>query len=494
MRKIIPAGIGGLNTRDQFDTMSPLDCTAILNLYPRGTFLESRESITIQKSLSNSESVIEYPAVQEQILYSASGSIYKLGEDLPIFTGLANSKILSSFYKEITFCVNGTANIHQYDGTDFTDETANFTGITAGDIITNVFISKDRVWFIYLGTDGGSGVYYTELGTITGALDKFPLNFKSGGACVMGGNFSQDSGLGLDDLTYFISSNGDTLIYQGIDFGVSPSDPFRVIQSFSMSKPIGNRVAVNVNADVLVMTQNGLESMARNLSADRANVAPISDKINRLINDLSDSFSTYGWDLKYFRRMGALWITTPEKKCYILNIKDPTPQGEFSWTVFDINANSLGVYNDDLYFTNVNGFFKYAGYLGDKIGTNYETVLCSLEQAPNNLGYQDEKQFLGIKPYFESRASVDYQIAIIVDFQSQAKYYDPNYTPLSGSAWDTASWNTFTWYAGDKISQQVRDIISDTGVRISLGITFQTKQKVKILSNELLYEKGSAWK
>jgi len=489
----IPAAVGGLNTRDQFDTMSPYDCVALQNLYPKGTWLESRESITLNFPLQNSEGIVEYPAVDENILFASGTSVYEIGNETAIYTGLTSGRLVSCFYKNYSFIVNGTANIYSYDGTDF-DLYTDFTGIAVGDLITNTFISKDRVWFVYKATDGSSGVYYGDLGAISGALGKLPLNFVGGGVCIMGGNFSQDSGVGLDDMTYFISNNGDVLIYTGIDFGVSPDDPFRLIQNFSISKPLGNRATENVNADVLVMTQNGLESLARNLAADRANIAPISDKINRFISQLTGQFDSYGWDLKYFKKMGCLWLSTPTGNSYILNIKDPTPKGEFAWTSFDINCNALGVYNNDLYFTNLSGFYKYGGYNGDDTGSGSQTILCALEQAPNDLGYQDEKQFLALKPYFESQSTIEYQTAVIVDFERQERYYTPDYQPLSGTAWNTTPWNSFSWYVGDTVNSQPRDLIAKTGVRLSLGIRFEAKQKVKILSNEILVELGQQWK
>jgi len=488
MQLTIPSQVGGLNTRDAYDQMAVSDCIQIKNIYPKSTYCISRGGTDPVGSFPPSESLNEFYGVNPTSLVGGDGKLFTL-DGTELDSGFASDRWNGFYYKERTFLINGADTPQVYDGTALAPW--GFTGVVVGDKITNGFVSKDRCWFTYYNdVSGETGAYYGAIGNISGSLDKLVLNFIQGGECIAGGNWSQDSGVGLDDMTYFLGSNGDVKVYTGNNFAPATDDLFRLIEQYSIPKPIGRKCNVSVGGDVIVITQGGIIPLSRYLSPDKANAVPVSDKINRLITDLSNFFGSYGWEIKYFKKMGALWISCPDGNCYVMNVVDKSTDGSNPWTVFDINANALSVTDDTLYFTNANGLYEYGGRGGDS-GMPIE---CESLQASTDLGSPEVKQFLGIKPIYESRGEINYSIKCLVDFDPQARYYTSFNQIEEGTPWDSAPWNTFPWYAGATIKQRPRKIKAATGRRVAFGVRFDTKEQVKILSNDILYIMGSTWK
>lgn len=489
----IPSQVGGLNTRDSYDAMPVSDCIEIKNIYPKGTYCESREGTTTVWGSTPARSLIEYHGATPELLIANSSSVFLYsavptsGNELK--TGFSSDEWNHFYYKQRTFIMNGIDTPQVYDGSTLADW--GFTGVDPSEKITNGFVSKERCWFTYKNTTTGeTGAYYGGIGLIAGALSKLSLNFKRGGQCVGGSNWSQDSGSGIDDLTVFFGSNGDVKVYTGNNFPPDTDDLFRVIEQFSIPKPIGYKFVENIGGDLIVLTQGGYINLSAFLSPDKANAVPISDKMNRYITDQKAYFNNYGWEIKYHKKMGAVWVVTPKKECHVMNLVDKTPTGEKAWTIFDINAQTIAEVGDTLYIGKTSGVVEYGGNNGDDgLAINCESI-----QASTDFGVPNAKQFLGIKPIYEGNGTTDYQIKCLVDFYPQVRYYTSSLNSIEGTPWNTAPWNSFPWYYGVRVNSQPRIIKALIGRRIGLGIRFETKAKVKILSNDVLFEVGNIWK
>src|SRR6185436_20289274 len=79
-------------------------------------------------------------------------------------------------------------------------------------------------------------IYYLPLQTKTGTVELFPLDvlFKRGGHIVAMHAWSIDGGSGLDDALVIFSSNGEAVIYSGVD----PESDFKLVGIFRFDSPM----------------------------------------------------------------------------------------------------------------------------------------------------------------------------------------------------------------------------------------------------------------
>ena len=96
-------------------------------------------------------------------------------------------------------------------------------------------------------------------------------------------SWTQDGGHGIDDLTAFISSEGEVAIYSGSD--PSNIDDWNLRGVYRMSKPVGYHCAMQYQGDIVIISEDGYIPLSKALSLDKANASQIafSDKIRGLV-------------------------------------------------------------------------------------------------------------------------------------------------------------------------------------------------------------------
>ena len=144
-------------------------------------------------------------------------------------------------------------------GWGFTGENLNEARIIAG------AVSKEFLWFIEKGT---LKVWYTETaGNIAGTLLSFDLSqiSKFGGELVAVANWTIDGGTGIDDLTAFITSEGEVLVYAGSN--PNDAESWELKGSYKISKPIGYRCTMPYQGDIVIICQDGYFPMGKALAS-----------------------------------------------------------------------------------------------------------------------------------------------------------------------------------------------------------------------------------
>lgn len=144
--------------------------------------------------------------------------------------------------------------------------TATVTGPTAANLVwTNNH--QRRLWF---GEEQSMSAWYFPVNTIGGAAQEFPMGAlaKRGGYIMAMGTWTRDGGAGADDVAVFLTSEGQAIIFAGVD--PSSVSTWDLVGVFDIGKPIGRRCMIKAGADLVMITQDGFVAASSILQADRS--------------------------------------------------------------------------------------------------------------------------------------------------------------------------------------------------------------------------------
>src|SRR3990167_4133465 len=222
----LPAPVGGWNSRDSIADMDEKDAVILTNLYPSTTSVNLRGGYSKWSTGYGTqvETVLAYQGGATSKLFGiAGGAVYDATAGGAVgaaaISSLANSRwqyvnIATPGGNFIEMC-NGADSVYTFNGTTWTDQSGNITGVTSSTLI-GINAHKNRVWFVEVGTLKG---WYLPVQSISGAATALDLSSfcPHGGYLMAMGTWTMDAGYGVDDLAVFVTSNGDCLVYRGTD-------------------------------------------------------------------------------------------------------------------------------------------------------------------------------------------------------------------------------------------------------------------------------------
>ena len=504
---IIPAPIQGLNARDALSAMSPLYAVTMDNYIPTDTTVVLRNGYSKYIKLGNNAVGIRtlayyscpghlrFLAVYDGDIYDVSAA--NLGTSLGVT--LTDNNCQTVQYKNYLYFLNGadTPQAFYVDSNNDAHIGAwgfSGTGLTGSNIIAGA-VSKERLWFVEKGT---MTVWYGGAGDIQGTLNSFDLTqvSKLGGELIAVANWTLDGGQGIDDLTVFLTSEGEVFVYSGSN----PNDPddWALKGSYRIAKPIGYRCCMKYQGDIVVITQDGYMPLGKMLSVSNTGETSniFSDVIRGLVLDRTASNkSKKGWQSVIYSKKGYALFNVPVNKQFeqhVINVNTG------AWCRFtNIRAFCWCVYGDDLYFGSDDTIYKFDDGYSDA-GTTIEGVV---EQAYNNLGTSAIKKISLINP--RTKCSVPYKLTIYTntDFKSRNVDYITSVGSTVGSIWGVATWSNVAagidtnckWWsiAATSVNSQW---VANSAVGSSIGIVFKTRtsgNKIEWHDTAMRYEVGT---
>lgn len=365
-----------------------------------------------------------------------------------VVQGLTNSKWqyvnFATSGGNFLLTVNGADKLRGYNGTAWYADGDGSHDITGLDTSTcpQIFVSHRRVWFVKTGS---LSVYYLPVDSIAGAATEFPLRSLAdkGGYIMAGTTWTIDSGTGADDHTVFVTSQGQVIVYRGID----PSNEvtWSLVGVFNVGSPFSRRCFAKLGGDLLLITYDGLFALSTYLQSDRVNVAgkALTDKIRNAMSDATANYhSNFGWEV----------IVYPVGNQIILNVpvQDGANQQQYvqnalngSWCNFEgWDANCWALFNDELYFGSSNFVAKAWSGTADNVA-NINTVA---QQAFNYFGSRGQlKRFTMMRPMLFATGSPAILCNVNVDFQTETPSSALSFTLVAGALWDSAIWDSSVW-------------------------------------------------
>lgn len=459
----IPAPTLGWNRRDALANMNAQDAVYLENLFPSPTSVDVRLGYSMWATgiPATVETIMQYSSGTSEQLFAAAGTaIYDVTTSGAVgaadVSGLTNARF--QYVNNTTAggsyiqCVNGADKMRVYDGSawhaDGDGVPYNVTGVDTADCI-GIALAHNRVWLTEAGT---LKAWYLPAGAIGGAANALDLSSfcERGGYLQFVASWTMDAGYGMDDMTVFGTSEGEVIVYRGSD--PASVATWALIGVYVIGSPIGRRCYIKFAGDLLLITQDGVVSMAAALQSSRVTPkAALSNKIQYAISQAISLYgANFGWQLLQFPRENMLILNVPvqqgqSQQQYVMStIK--RPGGDWAWCNFTgWQASCWELWQDSVYF----GGATYVAKAWDGYSDNGANIATNGLQAFNDFGDDRvQKRFTMMRPILQSNGSPTTLAQMNIDFDLSDPTAPLSFNGTTYAVWDTALWDTGIW-AGD---------------------------------------------
>lgn len=496
----LPAPIGGLNVRDSLDTMENTDAIVMDNYIPTETKVMLRKGYRSYANLQHRiYTLAEFckPAYNRLFAFGG-GKVWNISSKehiVEMAEGFANSQWQYCQFRDRLILVNGYDTPQTFfikDGQDCWQE-AVFSGTNLEpNKLINICVSKQRLFFV---EKGSLSFWYSQgVGEVQGTLVKFDLSsiFRRGGELMAIASWTQDAGQGVDDLTVFITSEGEVAVYSGSDPG--DIDDWSLRGVYQMSRPIGYRCTLQYQGDVVIISEDGYVPMSKALSLDKANISQISfsDKIRGLVLERTQAgHNKFGWQGIIYSRGGYAIFNVPvaqQFEQHVVNINSG------AWCRFtNIRAFCWGMFEGRIYFGSDDSVFIFDEGYSDN-GTH---ILGQVEQAFSDLGNPNLKRIQLINP--RTKSSTKYALVVYtnMDFENKNQAFAENIGNSGITKWNEAKWSTLNKPIGTKwatLKGKIRSQwIGNSATGFKASVVFKTKTRGNLIEwfdTGFRYEQG----
>ena len=521
---VFPSPVGGLNTTISYDAM-PLNEAIVMDNYipytnhvalrkgyrPYATFNAPVKTLALFKSLSNQERLLAFSG-GEAFDISEPKDLKNLSlEEIEKQKGLRGKNFLSdewqfAEFKNRLYFANGVDKVQVYEEDD-TNETygilseAEFSSANAEvsldtTKLENVFVAKQRLWFI---EKGSMKVWYSEnAGEVKGKLLSFDMSAVSsfGGTLVAGASWTQDGGAGMDDLTVFITSQGEVLVYKGSN--PNDANDWALKGVYKMAAPLGKKCFIKYLGDLVVISKEGYVPLSKALPLEGANSSQLafSNKIQELVIERAKFYGAKkGWQALLYQRGGWALFNVPLSTGFEQHICNLSTG---AWCRFtDIKSYCWEVFNTRLYFGSDNHVYLFDE--GTTDGNN--PIHGKIQQAFSNLGTNRYKRVTLLNPCLKSSRPFALKIYTNTDFDTQTKPYHTTIGEAGDCRWNEMKWSTLkpvTSVIGTSNAKWARlagihrtNWISNLASGVYFSLVFETKTKgvsIEFFSTSVRYE------
>lgn len=388
--------------------------------------------------------------------------------------------------------VNGADTPLVYDGTTWSTTPA-ITGITNPTTLSNVFVYKQRVFFIQKDT---LSAWYLPAASIGGAATELPLGgvFTRGGSLLFGASWSLETLGGLAAQCIFVTTEGEVAVYQGNDPSVAAN--WSLVGVYRIGKPLGPKAWIHAGGDLVIATDIGF--------------VPLSQAVQRDFSALSPSAISYSietaWNDTVAQRPGANWHCEvwPSKQMVLIVI--PTTTGT-SPQMFATNARTgawasftgwdgtcVAVFQGRLFFGSQSGMVIEAEVGGSDQGLPYTATCVPLFdplKSPASL-----KTGMSARATLLSTLKVTAQLSFQHDFNVNLPPAPADTTSPGGNLWGAAVWGKDSWGGAPdaKKPQQEWRSVSGSGYMVSPAIQIPSGSIVQpdaeLVNIDLTYDIG----
>lgn len=501
-----PAPVRGWNTRDGIAEMEPGYAVTLDNWFPMTAEIKMRKGsaehvtdiVDGGAAAVDVETLATYkPQSGDQELFAAADdSIYDVSTAGPVgvavVTGMTSAQWqytnFSTSGGEFLILVNGADELQLYTGSAWVSvdgaSTPAITGVATTSLI-NLFVFKERVWYVQEDT---LTLWYAAVGAFAGALTAFDVRSvaKEGGYLVAGGSWTRDTGTGPDDFLVLVTSQGEVLVYSGIN----PASDFDLVGVFKTAKPIGRRCMMKYAGDLLIITTDGVIPMSRLVSRERKEQGvAITEIIQGSMADAVASYKdNFGWELFLYSEASMLILNVPvdaEQVQFVMNSYTKAWARFLKWP-----AICFAEMDGELYF----------GMLGEVrqawIGPTDVGVSITAETVFNFTYFSDRgniKETNLVRPVMKFDITpVSVKIGIDADFNVQTPGSDIVSVSESGSTWDTAEWDESSW-GGEPQVRSFWNSYTTIGYALAFHCMIESNQSswVSVSSVDIAYMRGS---
>lgn len=500
--RMLPAPVGGLNGRDTFAAMAPTDAFVLDNWFPYNTTVDTRGGTQdfVTGIGSPVESLEVYTGANgSKMLAFAGGAVYDAtvpgAAGAALKTGMLSSRMTSAMFsnagQQFLLLYSGLDQPMTYDGLALVDRT--ITGMTGTqNTLHSPHVFKGRV---FLAQEDQLGFYYLGIGAIQGPATYFDLSQVSlkGGALATITSFSQgDTGTGPQDYALFVTTEGEYILYAGIDPGSAVN--WSLIGRYVGPPPIGRKGWFKFRSDVYFITEEGVMSFAqiRQTGEGVEGDEYITAKLGRNYTDRTIYQTTHGW-------MGMIY---PRSNMLIVNVPlTGTLSGEYAQFCMNTDTNAWGKFKgiNALCWTLLDRRAYYGTYDGRVVKydegqtDNGVEIRAVARQAWNTfdpergVGTMD-KQFHMAQIVLRADGIPSISCSLNVNFEDDQPIQVGAPIDQPGAVWDLATWDVDYW-AGAVLAHNVQVAIGKIGYVGSLWMeTASLSSRIQWVASRILIE------
>ncbi|MBN8945225.1 MAG: hypothetical protein J0H01_37325 [Rhizobiales bacterium] len=473
--KVVPllAPTKGWSSEQNLAAMEPDTAPVLQNWYPEPDGISPRPGYVVQATGLGAGAVntlMSFVSGSAKRLFAArGGNIYRCDVagpvGAPVWTGAGSDQWQWTNFAtaggQFISAVNGVDAPILYNGTTFATTPA-ITGVTGGALV-NVFSSQSRLWYCQVNS---ADVWYLGAAAVGGAATALPLGalLVKGGAIVAGGSWATDSGSGMSDLTVFVSSEGEVLIFSGTDPAAAAT--WQLKGRYQIGKPLGYRSLAKFGGDLAILTQDGLMSLGAVMRLDRT--AAQQGALTRNIRQayaaaVKDDAASFGWQTIGFARGNKVFVNVPRAatgvfRQFVMN----TLHG--AWCEYTgIQAACFVEHNDRLYFGGTNG----SVYEAERGSIDDTTVIrCNGLSAFTDLGAPNSYKIASVlRVTYRGRPDIRPYLAIAADYDLDPTFEEYELENAIGAfgTWGVSKWGQSTWGRGAGIGLSSGSLIWNQG-------------------------------
>lgn len=286
---------------------------------------------------------------------------------------------------------------------------------------------QGRLWAI----DGKSSVaWYMPVDAIYGQWEPFDFGpqMTLGGSLQALATWTIDDGNGAEDHLVGITTTGQAIVYGGTD--PSNAATWSLAGVYTIGEPVAqsNRGVIKVGGDLIVLTQQGLVSMAGQLVSTKVNSgvnAVNSAKVQLLISAAGSLYPQHkDWQLFYFPPANFFIINLPPDKATVSQrqLAANLVTAACPWTAFSgIPAYSWVTYDNSPFFGTPTGKI-YRGWTGwadevDLDNNNGKDIKTQVQQAYSYMNMPAVQKQVGMyRPGFLASENITFGAVIEYDF------------------------------------------------------------------------------
>jgi len=471
----MPPPYKGLDLISPIDNMDPSYALELVNVFPGAGAPTVRlgyeefcdtglsQELLFMRELPLKNGSSQLIAANNTKLYSiaANGTLTDITNPTPH----TYAEFQSAIFANNIYLANGVDHLSVYTGSGTAiDATFTFGGGVTGHNIINVSSYRER---IYMVLENSAVVYYgnTQATGVSGTASTnsfdFQYVFTHGGFLVSCGSFTNQTANTSQDLFYACSSEGEIIFYSGS----SPSDTnWGIVARYFIGKPLGYRAFIPVNADVWILTQQGIVPISAlfQMSPEQASQT-VSAKINPKISEFSQLLPfDHEWTGAFWPAGRRVYISVPTSSTtvsYLVYSLDT--QG---WTEFRLYSNthgiSLAIFNRLPYYGSASGIV-WKGETGQAdavTSTNSESIIYSGRSAFSFFGSRaNYKVFADIRPIVRTKRGITLNVGIDTDFQRASTVTGVTTSPGTFTPWGSpwgSTWSSGLEYIFDRFATQ----------------------------------------
>ena len=316
------------------------------------------------------------------------------------------------------------------------------TGVNSN-VFVNVNMCQNRLFFVQKNT---MTFWYLPVESIGGAALDFPLGAiaRSGGFLQAMGTWTLDAGYGVDDLSAFVTSMGEVIVYKGTN--PSDSNAWSEVGVWQLGQTFSRRCFFKFGGDLLLLTQDGLVPMSGALQSSRLDPRiNLTDKIFYAVSQAATEFyAEFGWQINYFASENMLILNIPTGLGYEQYVMHTITK---AWARFTgVNAICWEVAADNKIFFGGNGFVAQFYTETSDAGAN---IVATAQQAYSYFDTRGQlKRFTLVRPILQTTNGLPTVLCgISTDFDTVPLTNQIAFNPAINNTgtWDNAKWDQANW-------------------------------------------------